>query len=619
MPIRAPVWNAGRRPDEVHPDNPSPLDLDDVETGNLTVPRALLQRAAEPGEDLYLLVFEQDSSRIFRLPASGEVTIGRTEAAGLVLRDHLVSRNHAAITIEAGEVKLRDLGSQNGTFVNGEQLTAPRTLLTGDTIAICTVTLVFHGLARARHHRALLTFDDLRERIEAELDRALRYQRELAVLVLFGRDGFGALEALPEQLSSALRRIDLVGWAGSDQLAFLLPESGASAASVVGQRLLKKLAASGRPLQAGIATYPRDGADVDSLVAGARSAALGARNGELAPIRQSYKTLEFGGQKVIVADASMTRLYGLVERLAAADLPVMVVGETGSGKELAASALHHWSPRFGKPLVSLNCAALQESLLESELFGYEKGAFSGATGSKPGLIEAADGGTLFLDEVGELTPLVQAKLLRVLETRRLTRLGDTRERQINVRFVCATNRDLEREVKAGRFRQDLYFRLNGAKLCLPPLRDRRLEIPILSETFLTQARERLGKPALAFAPPAMALLCAYRWPGNVRELKNLMDYLAATVAEPVVETWHLMDRLSDDELPELAPGDDVTSAGFLPIDEEIRNLERSRMWSALIATGGNKTRAASMIGMPLRTFLTKLKKYGAPDGSTAEE
>ena len=309
----------------------------------------------------------------------------------------------------------------------------------------------------------------------------------------------------------------------------------------------------------------------------------------------------------------MARVYGLVERLAANELPVLVYGETGTGKELVAAALHHLSPRAAAPRVAINCAALPETLVESELFGHERGAFSGAVAARPGIFEQARGGTVFLDEVGELSAQVQAKLLRVLETRRVVRLGDVREVAVDMRLVSATNRDLKDEVKAGRFRQDLFFRLAGAAIWLPPLRDRPREIPILARRFVAEAAAQAGREAPGLSPAAVHAMATYGWPGNVRELKNVCEYLVA-IAGHVIDDGDLDSLLGGVAVatppsppPAMSP---PREGGFRPLSDEIEELERRRIAEALQANGGNQTRAARAIGMPLRTFLTKLKRYG---------
>jgi len=288
-----------------------------------------------------------------------------------------------------------------------------------------------------------------------------------------------------------------------------------------------------------------------------------------------------------------------------------------------------WARREG-PLVALNCASIHESLVESELFGYERGAFSGAVSSKVGLFESATGGTLFLDEIGELSLGVQAKLLRVLETRKLVRLGDVREREVNARIVAATNRNLEDEVRAGRFRRDLFYRLSGATLWLPPLRQRPRELAVLAEALLAEACTAARRTPMSLAPDAMARLREHAWPGNVRELKNLLDYLAATLPEARIEASHVEARLGGAGGHESEGGatdpsahinepetPHVTSAvlrRFSPIEEEVRALERRRMAEALEAAGGNQSVAAELIGMPRRTFVAKVKLYDLPRG-----
>ncbi|MDB4929606.1 MAG: Response regulator of zinc sigma-54-dependent two-component system, partial [Myxococcaceae bacterium] len=225
---------------------------------------------------------------------------------------------------------------------------------------------------------------------------------------------------------------------------------------------------------------------------------------------------------LVVEDPAMRRLHTMLDRVAAGVIHVLLLGETGVGKEVFAERLHRRSPRRDKPFVKINCAALTESLVESELFGHEKGAFSGAVSANPGLLESAEGGTVFLDEVGELTLALQAKLLRVLEDRLVRRVGGVKSHPVDVRVVAATNRDLEAEIAAGRYRSDLYFRLGGFVLTIPPLRERVGEIAPLARRFALAAAEQSGRPPPTISDEAMALLAAYRWPGNIRELRNVI-------------------------------------------------------------------------------------------------
>ena len=226
---------------------------------------------------------------------------------------------------------------------------------------------------------------------------------------------------------------------------------------------------------------------------------------------------------VVIQNPAMRDLYRLAARAGHSRINVLISGETGTGKEILAEAVHRASPRAAGPFVCFNCAAISDTLLESELFGHERGAFTGATQAKQGLVEAASSGTLFLDEIGEMSLTLQAKVLRVIETKQVLRVGATRPRAADARFVAATNRDLDQDIAAGRFRKDLYFRLNGISLSIPPLRARTDEILPLARLFLAEAAAQLGEAPSTLTPRALAQLLDYAWPGNIRELRNLME------------------------------------------------------------------------------------------------
>jgi two-component system response regulator AtoC len=334
---------------------------------------------------------------------------------------------------------------------------------------------------------------------------------------------------------------------------------------------------------------------------------------------QAATHLHLGGRSIRVADPAMLALYDLVRSLAPTDLPVLIQGETGVGKENAAYALHGWSRRHDGPFVAVNCAAFTESLVESQLFGCERGAYSGAVAARSGLFEAAAGGTIFFDEIGELPRALQPKLLRVLETKRAMRVGGTRERELDVRIVAATNRDLRADAKAGRFREDLLFRLNAATLALPPLRARPREVALLARSFLDDAAARLGLPARSLSGASLHALAAYDWPGNVRELKNVMDFLAATNPGPVIEAGPLcarlgvavpVERIAATTTLAFRPRPAAVPTQFAVLADELRALERRRMREALDCAHGVQTRAAELISMPLRTFQQKAKQFG---------
>jgi transcriptional regulator with GAF, ATPase, and Fis domain len=411
--------------------------------------------------------------------------------------------------------------------------------------------------------------------------------------VIIGRGGDAELQLGDGSVSRRHARLTQVD--GRAQLADLDSQNGTL---VNGERIAKA-----RPLVSG-----------DEIVIGAVTLVYhssASRDESITLPREDVRMLAIGDRQVVIADPAMARLYELLERLAASELPVLVCGETGAGKEVAASALHQLSRRNTRPLVSLNCAAIHDNLVESELFGYERGAFSGAVTSKPGLLETASGGSLFLDEIGDLPATAQAKLLRVIETKRVLRLGDVRERSIDIRIIAATNRDLIEDVVSGRFRRDLFFRLSGATLWLPPLRDRPRELTILADMFLRDACERQGRAPMQLSPDAHRKLLAMQWPGNVRELKHLMEYVSAAVDVAVVEPHHLDSGVrAESPRSQIVVENSTPLRRFRPLAEEIRELEHARISAALTAACGNQRAAAQLLAMPLRTFVFKLKQYG---------
>jgi DNA-binding NtrC family response regulator len=351
-------------------------------------------------------------------------------------------------------------------------------------------------------------------------------------------------------------------------------------------------------LSPGARTRTREREEREATLAGEHIEALRAREPGSAP-------------GMVVQAATMRRLYELVERVAAGTISVLLVGETGVGKEVVASAVHNRSPRRQNPFLRLNCAALSEHLLESELFGHEAGAFTGARAAKPGLLETADGGTILLDEIGELPMAIQAKLLRVIETREVTRVGGTRIRQLDVRFVSATNRDLQARAQAGSFREDLYFRLSGVTLNIPPLRDRVEEIEPLATEFARQAALALGRPHTPhLAAEAIDHLKSRRWPGNVRELRNCVERAVLLSSSDAIDLADVDPR----GLTQQRASSTRNVAAPLPVAPEQTDAvdERARIEAALAACAGNQTRAAERLGIARRTLVKKLAEYRIP-------
>jgi two-component system, NtrC family, response regulator HydG len=296
----------------------------------------------------------------------------------------------------------------------------------------------------------------------------------------------------------------------------------------------------------------------------------------------------------------------VIRRLAPHVRTALVTGETGTGKELAARAFHQIGPRRERRFVTVNCSAVVEALFESELFGHVRGAFSGATENKPGLFEIADGGTLFLDEIGGLSSSMQAKLLRVLETGEINRIGSLESRRVNVLVLAATNRDLRAEVAAGRFRSDLYYRLNVVEVRLPPLRERREDIPYLTAAFVREVSERLQKPVAGLTPAAERLLAAGYWEGNVRELRNVIERACILVDSDFISERELAVNMA------AAPAHAAAGAGATPGDVAEKDLlatvERDHIQRALVRAGGNKKAAAKMLGLSRRALYRRLER-----------
>jgi DNA-binding NtrC family response regulator len=308
---------------------------------------------------------------------------------------------------------------------------------------------------------------------------------------------------------------------------------------------------------------------------------------------------------IVAQSPKMQEVLGLVERVAQTNSTVLLCGESGVGKDLVANAIHQRSRRSRGPFLKINSTAIPENLLESELFGYEKGAFTGAAGSKPGKFELADGGTLFLDEIGDVPPSVQVKLLRVLQEREFERLGGTKTVKVDVRLVAATNRDLRAALEDGTFREDLYYRLNVVPINIPPLRDHKEDIPALAAMFLRKFAESSGKAILEISPPAMERLTRYHWPGNVRELENVMERAVALSPGPVLEPRDILI----DEMAQ-KPADAVH---FLPEGMTLEQWEDEMIREAMRRAAGNKSQAARLLGLSRNALRYRLSKLGIPD------
>ncbi|MFZ4703481.1 MAG: sigma 54-interacting transcriptional regulator, partial [Candidatus Methylumidiphilus sp.] len=320
---------------------------------------------------------------------------------------------------------------------------------------------------------------------------------------------------------------------------------------------------------------------------------------ELRSLRNKLEAKRYGG---LVGDSeAMENLNRMIVQIGRGDWTVLIEGETGVGKELVARGIHEASPRKAGPYVAINAAGLSESLLSSQLFGHRKGAFTGATADQQGFFEAANGGTLFLDEIGDLPLAMQAALLRVLQEREIIRLGETQARKSDVRIIAATHKDLIAEVAAGRFREDLFFRLRVARIHIPSLRERKTDIPLLVEHFLRSASQQIGKPVNSLQADALQRLLAYDWPGNVRELRSCVDFALIHCLGDSIQVNDLPPEIRNQRLGDLPN----TGLGLALIDDE-----RQRILQALKTAGGNRTKAVQLLGISRATFYRRLQELG---------
>ena len=306
----------------------------------------------------------------------------------------------------------------------------------------------------------------------------------------------------------------------------------------------------------------------------------------------------------------MLKIFNLIKQVGATKTNVLISGESGTGKELVARAIHQISPRNGKPFVTINCSAIPENLMESELFGYVKGAFTGAVTNKKGLFETAHGGTVFLDEIGDLSPLLQVKLLRVIQEREFIPVGDTQTVSVDVRLISATNKDLEQEIIQGRFREDFFYRLNVVHIHLPPLRERREDIPLLAQYFLEKYSRELGKDIRSISSYALDVLMKYNFPGNVRELENIIERSVALENSNIVlpDSLVLSEHKREGRKTEL-PSFHLTSAG-MDLEKELSELEKELLQQALQMSNGVIKKAAELLNLSFRSMRWKIKKYG---------
>ena len=567
-------------------------------------------------------------------PVVGNIEVALGRGGDIVIPHVNISRRHVSMRI-GNTLEACDLGSTNATTLHGTAL-EPNVwvpIRVGDVLVVGGEALVMLHDGEAR---SVPTRHIGREWLERGVNDGIaeheRSNTPFGVVVVSSRSSRRWMDVIGGVLLERDRLIVL-----SDlEAAVILSNRNAEQVHAVARALEGHLGRVGANAKVRIRNCPSDGTTVDAII------------GEPAADSRLHRTT-MRPSGPLVRNGAMQKLYGLVDEVAPSHVNVLILGETGVGKDVLARALHERSPRANAPFVSMNCGAMPETLLESELFGHERGAFTGAVNSKPGLLETAEGGTIFLDEVGEMPLPTQAKFLRVLEDRTVRRVGALKPKPIDVRVLAATNRDLPRDIAEGRFRADLYYRLNGLSFVVPPLRERVDEVAPLAAHFIMNAAAVLGKVPPKLSAEAKTVLEAYAWPGNIRELRNVIeravllardrvitpDFLPAELTQrdtPPPRVSSTASKVSGEHrsgLPSLVDHDETNgpvsdssfdiATGTLPIMgdagrmlEEADNLERQRIVEALAKCNGNQTRAAQMLGITRRVLINRILRYDLP-------
>ncbi len=591
------------------------------DTINFTVPvRTSGPISLGQERQITLLVYHREGVEAVELTGDRRVIVGRAASADVCVPHPSLSRRHARFTLEDGQAKVVDLDSTNGVRVNGEVVQAAA-LQPGDTVVLGEVSVSVHVLSPSDGVAAvgLLSHDRFLGHLEEEIVRHRTFGRGLGLIML--RTARGRREHLSRwcpQLQQLLRPVDRVGLYSPSAVEILLPEVSREALGEAARHLVE-VTAGEVELRCGAALFPEAATSSEELLEAARTAmqrATGKSQVSFGPATDKH-SLEVSGDEVIVRSPAMEKVYTVVKRMQKSSIPVLICGETGTGKEVIARAIY--GNDRATPLPCVNCAAIPDQLIESTMFGHEKGAFTGADRQTRGVFEEADGGAVLLDEIGELSPSAQAALLRVLDSKRITRVGSTKEIAVDVRILAATHRNLEAMCEAGSFRWDLLYRINTMTLKVPPLRERPEEIEPLARHFISEANEANGCEVEGIDEEALSALRRYSWPGNVRELRNVIHRSVVMALGSSVLADDLPERVRAGGGPRAVrttahaaapPAPPWESDDDLDYKGRIQRYETDLIRAALDHTDWGKTRAAELLRIPLRTLIYKIKSFG---------
>jgi transcriptional regulator with GAF, ATPase, and Fis domain len=573
-----------------------------------------------------IIFYHDDGVEAALLEPESSLTVGRSPESDIVVKDPSLSRRHARFYLTpAGEVRVEDLQSTNGTHVNGE-LVADAAVRPGDEVVLGNVTVAIRSTEGSEEGRpfGLCGNDRFRTLLEEEVVRNQYFGRPLVVWMIrtISPTGSHVRHWLP-RVQDLFRPVDRAGLYSQETILVSLPEMTQEQVVALAAKAIEQ-ARPAVTLGCGVVEAAPGRASADKLIEAARALARSAT--ETVPLRvaELASTRAVAGADAgapIAESEPMRAVLKMAAKLARGVVPVLLSGETGTGKEVVARFIHESSARNAGPLVCLNCAAIPDTLVESTLFGHERGAFTGAGQIRKGVFEAASGGTILLDEIGELSSAAQAVLLRVLETKRVMRVGATKEIDVDIRVIAATHRDLEAMVGAGTFRRDLLYRVNAMPLKIPPLRERRSDIRPLAVRFLLEASLANGRHIETFEDDAMEALERYAWPGNVRELKNAIERAVVIAQESIITSQDLPERVAEtgdvrplaitDYPPPPEPAGSAAPAGAgSHFRSAVERFERDFIAQTLRECDGNQTAAARIMAMPLRTLVYKIRRYG---------